>query len=202
MHVNKVDKKLNLVIPIYPDADMANDKPSAYVHSVPIDYETFRKYWEVLGLTFSRIFNGGLGTTAGARVAHLMLEKVAIEQKIWDGPDGVKAGLIPTIEQRTNVVCVGKRGWESMTLIDAQATGVISTEDADSIEAAIIFFAVVSSMQGKARLSAIMTVASIVWGVQIESLSCTEFVSSLRTATAKESSGGTVVALSPTSLTG
>jgi hypothetical protein len=203
MGVNRIDKRLYMVVPIYADVDVTQKdaKPTAYVHSAAITAETFDKYWEVIGVTFTSIYNR-LGVTAGARVAHKMLEKVAKNLGVWDGPDGVAAGLLPTIHQRTNVACVGKNGWEIMTLGDARAAGVLNAEDFSVVEAAIVFFTVASSMHRKAELLSVMGLASVLWGVQIESLNCTEFVNSLRTATLKESSGGTVIALSAQSSTG
>ena len=75
----KIDKKLNLVIPI------ETDDGTLYVHSMPIRREIFDTYFLVLSKTFAAIHGEGLGEIAGPRVAALILKKIAMDTGMWEG---------------------------------------------------------------------------------------------------------------------
>jgi hypothetical protein len=191
----KISKSLHLVIPIYDEpANPKDAKVTAYVHSTAISEETFDIYWKPIGIVFSRIYNGGFGVTAGARVADKILREVSQELKIWDTPDGVQAGLIADIHRLTLVSTVGKNGWELLPFQTAMDKGVIDKRDASAIEAALIFFTVASLMHRRSDLAAILELAASLWGLQIESSNSTEFLNSLRTSTKAETSGVTAAA--------
>lgn len=185
----RIDRKLNLVIPIL-DAD--GKKTVAYVHSTPISSEVFDTYFLPIAKTFSAIYSEGLGIVAGPRIADKMLRKVSTDLGVWDGPAGVQAGLVAEIHRLTNVIAVGKKGWETVPFDEAKERGILHADDAAEVNAALTFFTVISVMQKKAELPRVLGGAMKLWGSQIESLSCTEFMNSLRTSTAAENTGVTV----------
>src|SRR5271154_5947554 len=111
----RLDRKLNLIIPIVRD-----DKSNIFVHSTPLSSEVFDTYFLVIAKTFSAIYAEGLGIIAGPRVADKMLRKVAKDMGVWDTKGGVQDGLIAEMHRLTNVVCAGKRGWEALPFADAQ----------------------------------------------------------------------------------
>jgi hypothetical protein len=75
-----IDKKLNLVVPV----------AGGWVHAVPISYAIFEKYFLPISKAFAQVYSEGLGTLAGPRVAHLLLKKIAIEDQVWEGIEGVE----------------------------------------------------------------------------------------------------------------
>jgi hypothetical protein len=184
----KIDKKLNLVIPVTQD-----DDSKIYVHSTPISSEVFDTFFLPIAKTFSAIYSEGLGIIAGPRVADKLLRKVSKDLGIWDGPDGVQMGLINEIHRNTLVLAAGKKGWE-MIPFDHAARDILSKDDVAEIEAALTFFTVASAMHRKSDQAEILGGAMKLWGAQIESLTSTEYMNSLRTSTAVASIGATAAA--------
>jgi len=186
----KIDKKLNLVIPI------ETDDGTLYVHSMPIRREIFDTYFLVLSKTFAAIHGEGLGEIAGPRVAALILKKIAMDTGMWEGEMGVQRGLINEIHRQTNVLVLGDKGWQTVPYDEAISKQLISADDAVEVENAITFFIVSSAMHRRAMVKKMVEGAAVLWGGQISSLNCTEFASSLPTSTETVNSGETAKPLS------
>lgn len=186
----RIDRKLNFVVPIVDD----NDQPYAYVHSTPISTEVFDKYFLPLARTYSSIFALGLGPIAGPRVADKLLKKTSMDIGIWEGAEGVQAGLVSEIHRLTNVVMIGKSGWETVPWGFAKQNKLLNDADIAEVEAAIVFFTVSQACHPRAKLPEYLEAASSLWGGQITSLNCTEYANSLPTLTADASSGATAAA--------
>lgn len=186
----RIDKRLNLVIPVVDDSD----KPYAYVHSAPISTEVFDTYFLALARTYSAIFALGLGAVAGPRVADKVLKKTSMDIGIWEGPEGVQAGLVSEMHRLTNVVIVGKGGWETVPFGFAKQNKLLNDADIAEVEAAICFFICTASCHPRAKLAEYLDTASSLWGGQTTSLNCTEFANSLPTSTVVVSIGVTAAA--------
>ena len=186
----KIDKKLNLVIPV------ESENGSIFVHATPISRDVFEKYFLVISQTFAAIYSEGLGQVAGPRVAALMLKKIAVDSGSWDGSDGVDNGLMNEIRRLTNVVMPGNNGWVTMQYQDAIECKLISQDDIDEIEGNIIFFICVSAVHKKNLIQGMLAMMSNLWATQISSLNSTEFARSLPISTETVSSGGIVTASS------
>lgn len=180
----KITKRLNLTIPI------ETEKGPIYVHSTPISREVFERYYLVIGQAFNQIHIGGLGIMSGARVAALVVKDLAEKAGSWEGDDGVENGLINEIIRSTNVYVPSPRGWVMITLEEALAGELINDDDASEVKNAIVFFTLISSMVKRDEMAAIMTMATRIWGGQLEPLSCSEFGNSLPTSKGTVSSTG------------
>lgn len=187
----RIDKKLNLVIPVYGDDEKT---PRVYVHSTPVGTDIWEKYWEPVSLAFTRVMTGGHGSVGGPRIADKMLRKVAMELGVWDTPDGVERGLIAEIHRLTLVLAPADKGWETIPFDEAKKRAVLSPEDAAEIEGALCFFCLIYLMHRKSIRQQMLEVAMQLWGAQIESLGSTEFTNSLPTSTEGASTGATVAA--------
>jgi hypothetical protein len=165
-----------------------------FIHSTPISADVFETYFLVIAKTFSAIYSEGLGAIAGPRIADKMLRKVATEMGAWDGPGGVSQGLFAEIRRLTNIMVSGGKGWEMLPYEGAQANGTLDATEASEVDAAIVFFTLASAMHKKTELAEILDGAMKLWGARTESLSCTDFRSSLKTSTVRENSGATVAA--------
>ena len=202
----KIDKALNLVIPIYgddvPKLDgtgkpvIENGKPVmvetvvAYVHSTPISRETFEKYFLPISQTFSAIFNQGLGAAGGPAVALLLLKERAQAAGVWEGPDGVERGLVDDMRRLTTVIAQREGGgWEQVPLAIATARGMLNKEDVAEVENAIAFFIVNSAMLRRAQRRPMLETAADLWSARISSSTPTEFTASLPTSTGTGNSG-------------
>lgn len=174
----KIDRKLNLVIPI--DRE---DGSRIYVHSSPISMAVFESYYLVMAKTFSSIYNEGLGVTAGPRIAALVLKRVADNMGIWEGETGVRNGLVNEMRRLTNVITPSDDGWQTIPFKEAIDRGLIDEDEVSEVENALTFFTVAYRLHRKVEREAILNGASRLWGGLIESLDSTEFMRSLPTST-------------------
>lgn len=199
----RIDKRLNLVVPILGEPkvtkdergeDVESDNVVAYVHSTPISREVFESFHMVLAKTFSRLYTEGLNWRIGPRVAAMTLKSVAVAEGSWEGPDGVEAGLVNEIKRLTNVAVPGASGWTTIPYTEATTKGIISPEDAGEVENAIAFFIVASAIHHRSEVKPIVTQAAKLWGGLITLSNSTEFAASLPTSIAGGNSGARAAA--------
>lgn len=183
----KINKQLNLVIPVDQE-----DGSTIYVHATPIGTPVFERFFLPVSKAYAAIWQEGLNVVAGPRIAFLMLRKISQDMGVWDGPEGVEAGLIAEMRRLANVVLPGAAGWTTQPLQTALDRGLLEASDVEEVEGALTFFTVASCMQKKTQLEAVLGGLSRLWGAQCSSLSCTEYAASLRTSTETDSSGETV----------
>ena len=180
----QIDKRLNLVVPVYQDGDKV-----LYVHSAPIRRETFERYFFVISKAFATIYQKGLGAMAGPRIAAMLLKKIAQEDGEWEGPLGVERGLFAEIHRLSNVIAPGDKGWEQIPFEEALRLKLIDDDDASEIENAICFFILASAMHRKTELTGVLEAVKGLWGAQTTSFNSTEYIASLPTLIPVESSG-------------
>lgn len=189
----KIDKRLNLVLPI-----MDGDNVVAHVFSSPISKEVFETYFLAISKTFARIHGEGLNAIVGPRVAAMMLKSVAKEmpprddgaENFWEGPSGVALGLVAEIVRLSNVFLpAAKGGWQTIPLQEAADKNYISESDYSEVENALVFFTVASAMYPRNQLAGILDVATRIWGGRITSSTITEFEASLPTSTTAANTG-------------
>jgi hypothetical protein len=178
----RISKTLNLVIPVETDGGVV------YIHSTPVSRDVFEQFFLVISKTFAGIFSQGLGALGGPRIAYLMLKKTAKDLGEWET---VEKGFIEEIIRLSNVAFVGDSGWETLPLKTALLHNKIDKETFDDIEGELVFFTLVSLMNKKNQIEAIMDTVNGLWGSQLESLSFTEYTTSLQTSTTDESIGET-----------
>src|SRR6185437_13982632 len=109
-----LNRKLNFVIEVETESGK-----SAWVHTTPILNETFKQFYAPISRAYLELFTGGGGDLTGPRVAAFVLEKHAKELGVWDGPNGVRHGLLEEIRRLSNVVMLTDDGWETLQYADA-----------------------------------------------------------------------------------
>ena len=192
MPVTKIDRRLNLVIPLV----NADDKRKiiGYAHSMPVSSTIWEQFWEPISLTFTRIMGGGHGALGGPRIADKMLKKVSTELGIWEGPEGVAQGLVAEAQRLTSIMLPSESGWQMHSFYDAKARNLIDKDDQSEIEAALIFFTLFSLMHRRSNRKVMLDIGMNLWGAQIVSLGSTEFMNSLSILSETENSGETAAA--------
>lgn len=175
----KINRQLNLVIPI--DRD---DGTTAYVHSSPIGRPVFEANHLLIAKTFTQIFTGGLGITAGPRVCALVMRDVAATMQI-----DADTSLFDEIRRLTNVLAQGSDGWQTLPYHDAIKQGLISDDDAAEVDNALAFFTVVCAMHRRPVAESMMDTSAGLWGAQITSLAPTAFITSLKISTPPDTTG-------------
>lgn len=186
----RIDKKLNLIIPVETETGMI------YVHSTPISREVFEANIFIISKTLSVLYEDGLTAFAGPRVAATMMKNIAIERGIWEGQNGVENVLMNEIRRLTNVVIPGERGWTTIPYDDAVRTGAIDADVAAEAEGQIVFFTCVSHMHRTKEVKPLLQGVNEIWESQNTPLNSTEWANSLPTSTPAENSGETATALS------
>ena len=197
MQTVKINRKLNIVIPLDTDAG------TIYIHSMPIAFEVFDKYRLPLARTFAAIYKDGYDVIVGPRVAANILREVAQTTPgasgyltLWEGPDGVENGLMAEIRRLTNVVVPSENGgWTTVMFHDVitRTRGTtISREDISDVENALVFFTVASWLHRGPMREATLASAASLWGAELTSFSDMEYARSLETSTGAASSGATV----------
>ena len=175
----RINSKLNLVV------EVETSEGTIFVHSMPLSREVFERYFIVIGKTFSSVMSSGLSVISGPRVAAMMLKKIATEEGVWDGRDGVENGLFAEIRRLSNVIYPTTAGWQSLPLQAAVDREVIDADDLSEVENLITFFICVSAMVRKGEIQGILE-KMLLWGARTSSLNSTEYQASLQTLIATE----------------
>lgn len=131
----KIDERLNLVLPLYRDAD-----PYAWVHSVPISREMFEAHYKLLNRAFTALMNEG---QFSGRVAHLLFRDVAkdLAGRAAEG-ERLAAPVLNEIRRLSNIALATPKGWETLPLDDALSRHLIDADDVAEVLSALVFFTV------------------------------------------------------------
>lgn len=181
----KINRRLNLVQPI------ETESGTIHLHSTPIALETWETYFLIISKTYAAIFAEGLQMHAGPTIAGLMLRRIAEANNMWDGPNGVRMGLLPEIRRLSNVVLpTGAIPYEV-----ALQQGLIDEDTVAEVEGAVIFFICASavlrgpSTTTQEKLRVTLGMMELMYGVRTTSLDCMAFAASLQTSTPAETIG-------------
>lgn len=180
----KLNRKLNFVVEIETESGQ-----SAWVHVAPVLNETFKTYYAPISRAYTELFTGGGGDITGPRVAAFVLEEHAKKLGVWDGPNGVKHGLIEEIKRLSNVAMLTPEGWQTLPYSDAIRMKTFSADDFQEVEHVLCFFTVVSAMVPKAQQKGHLDFMAQFWSVRPESLDFTAFVAGLKTSSVEENTG-------------
>lgn len=179
----RINKKLNLVVELEDGAGNPY-----FVHAVPFSREAFEVNYLLFSQAFSKMIESGIQVTAGPRVAGMVLKDLATTQGNKEAYDAI----IAEIKRTSTVIKGGTDGFVGKNMSSAVAHGDIDEDDLAYIESTICFFILTSAMWRGEKLAASLAFMRGLWGVQTTFLSCTDYISSLRTSTTDESSGETV----------
>lgn len=182
----KIDEKLNLVLTV----ETANG--DVHVYAQPLSREVFERYYKILGISFTQIWEEGLHVTAGPKLAALMLREIAIERKIWEGADGVEQGLMEEIRRKTTVACPTPEGWQQLPLASAVAREVITADDQGEVENIVTFFILECAFRRKTTLRTFLSGLEYLYDARLTSSSFTEWLASLPRSTGEKSTTSAV----------
>jgi hypothetical protein len=186
----RIDRRLHLVQTFDTSAG------TVHVHSVPLSYEVCRQYFLVLRKTYAQMVTQGLFPAGGASSAVLLMERIARADNAWEGPDGVRDGLMAEIRRLTNVVVPSPNGWQTTPYAQALTQNIFDQEDVDEMEGAIVFFICASlvfrSQNDQQRMTTLLAMMEFQWHTRTTSLGVTEWAASLPISMPAESSGATV----------
>ena len=183
----KIDKKLNLTFPV----DL-EDGTKVHIFSTPISRSIFETYFLTITRTFAVMTEQGSAwlLRMGPRTAKLMLKRTAEADNAWSGPGGVEFGLLGEIRRLTNVLApMPNGGWDLLPFQDAKDKGLLSAEEADEVEQALVFFIVVSSSMKPNEAGMLLEPTFGLLDGCLTSSDITAFQASLKISTPVESTG-------------
>lgn len=181
----KIDRKLNLVIPVERE-----DGTSLWIYSTPIRREVFETYYLVLSKTFSSLMRNGLDPRSGPSVAALMLRDVAtstprdVNSNWWEGDDGVggKAGLLAEIVRlSTCLVGTVDAGWQTLPLQEALDKKLVTDEERMEVMSLLCFFTVSSLVAPKQDRPVLVNGMAAIYQLEPTSLLFTDWANSFKT---------------------
>lgn len=179
-----IDRKLTLVIPV------DTDKGEAIVRSSPVSAAFFRRHFLVISKTFARLHNEGLGITAAPRIAAMMLAHVEREQ-LGLSPDDEAAPASPIMAEIGRRTMVTFPGDQSVPWDQVVSAKMLTEDDIEEVQNAIVFFTVASSMYHRRDAEEMISGAARLWGARLESSTPTGSPNSSPTSNANANSGAT-----------
>ena len=183
----QIDEKLNLVFPIKVSDD---GTPLVWAYHTPISKEVFTANYRVIAATNATIWGKGLkyAATAGARIGHLTLLDIAKADAAEYGTEDSGPKIMGELKRLTLILAQNETGFDFIPADVAIARNVIDADDWDEAEAELVFFTAAYAMSRKAGRKTFCELISSVMAGSITSSTATEFATSLRTSTAKETS--------------
>ena len=180
----RISKKLNLVIPVTTEAH-----GQIYVHTAPISRDIFEQFYSQLGNVFSQCFDG-IGKAhlalSAPQLAYPALKRMATEANNWDGPAGVKQGLINEIVRLTNVQICGENGWDNLPLDTIIKRQMLDEDEESEVLSALVFFMSISLVAPKEMKVAFLEMAGSLRNWQLTPLDSTAYIAGLRISTKVE----------------
>ena len=196
-----INAALNLVFPIrWSDKQDANGYPIPLVtaYHTPISREVFEANYRVIAATQVELSGKG---PIGQRIAALALNSAARQDAFDQGltPEQIPASspILAEIKRLTLVLAPLETGYELLPIDPAIARGVIDADDWREAEASLVFFTCALSMVPRmAKERVAQAYASVLRG-STTSLLPSEFIASLPTSTAVETSAEQAASLVP-----
>ena len=175
MSLLKIDRKLNLTIPITLD-----DGNTAYIHSMPVSLQVYEAHYGIFARAWSEMHQ--LGFFSGPQVASLIVRKAAEKIEGWVEAEG-EHPLLAEVRRLTNVIYPTPQGWSVLPFEDAIKQNIVDEDTQLEVMSAICFFTVASRMTQTKVRTEFLTKTVALWDGSLGSSNCTVFANSLPTST-------------------
>jgi hypothetical protein len=164
-------------------------EPTIYAYHIPISRLVFEQNYRLIGGTLAMLQSKSVGTNV-VDVATLALKDIGRrDAREWGLPEGLSVEdggmavpLLAELKRLTYIIAPSAAGYESIPAVLALARNVISAEDWEETEAALVFFTAGYATKRRNLASVAADLASPLGG-SITSLLPTELAASLATLT-------------------
>lgn len=183
----KINKNLNLVVQI-----QTIDYGTVHIHSTAVSREIFEQFYLELGKVFSQCFesdNPSHVALSAPRLAYPSLKSIATQSGTWDGPSGVKFGLINEIIRLTNIIYCGENGWETLPFELAIKRGIIDEDEEAEVMSSLVFFTAISKVAPRDFRISFLEMAGNLRHWVVTSLDCMAYQTGLPTLTKTDVTG-------------
>lgn len=184
----QVTTDLNLAFPV----GFTASEPRLWAYHTPLSMQVFEAHYRIFAATKQAIFGKSFGYAyeSGPRIARLELldagKSDAIERGLVDErgePKSSAPAILAEIRRLTQFVVAGDHGFDLVPSEVAIARDVLSQEEWNEVESAIVFFTVVSVMSKIATRGNIMASVALIFGGSMTSLAPLDYVASLKAST-------------------
>lgn len=189
----KISDQLNLVIPLY--RDEADEAPYAYVHSVPISEAAFDVHFKLLIKAFEAMI--AIGASAMGSARRFVIAAAEEMTSAGGRADLLWAPLLNEIERMSIVLVSTPTGWDTVPLRQAVDQGFLEPGDDTEAVNGAVFFTVAWHVPPRRRRSLVIEYGATQWSAVTSSLTPTDFIASLKTSTAVETSAATAPSGTP-----
>ena len=180
----RISKKLNIVIPV-----TTENHGQIYIHATPINRDIFEQFYSQLGNVFSQCFDG-IGKAhlalSAPQLAYPALKRIAMDAGNWEGPTGVKQGLVNEIIRLTNVQICGENGWDNLPLDTVIKRQLLDEDEESEALSALVFFMSISLVAPKEMKVAFLEMAGSLRNWQLTPLDSTGYIAGLQISTKAE----------------
>lgn len=184
----QITADLNLAFPIQFD-----DKGEALIwaYHTPISTVVFQANYRIIAATQHELFKKGVAyaATLGPRLATLTLMDMARADAEERGvSEEMGTAFRADLKRLTTLLAPSPEGFNSVPVDVAISRGIITAEDWEEGESALVFFTSAFMTAPRVRRARVAEASALVLGGSITSLAPTEFAASLPTSTPTETS--------------
>lgn len=183
----KIDKKLNIIIPIERSDDTGKAKVDAYIYALPLSLAAFNINCDLIGRAYTKIMTGGLGTIAGTRMTMNVMREIATKSNSEESFTNFQTEL----RRLSEYASMSPDGWKKIPLAEAIEKKLLDEDEASEVENALAFFMVASAMYKKSENRTVMLGLASILDAFPTSSNFSEFLNSLKISTATETSSKT-----------
>ena len=183
----KIDRNLNLVMQV-----QTEKSGTVHIHSASVSRAVFEQFYLEIGKVFSQCFdsiNQAHLALSAPQLAYPALKSIATKAGNWDGPGGVKFGLVNEIVRLTNVLLSTESGWESMPFDTAVKREFINEDEEAEILSSLVFFTAISKVAPKDLRNSFLEMAGALRSWELTSSGSTEYMNGLPISTTEGNTG-------------
>lgn len=165
-------------------------EPLVWAYHTPISTEVFRANYRIIAATKAALFAKGRAfvAVAGSSIAALTLSDAARADAAELGIEDASSSFLAELKRLTLILAPSKDGFEQVPVDVALSRNVIDSDDWGEAESAIVFFTSVYALERRANRQTMGTSLALMIGGSMTLLGPTEYLASLQTSTAPETS--------------
>lgn len=183
----KIDRKLNLVMPIQTEGNGI-----VHVHSISISRDIFDQFYLELGKVYSQCFdnkNPEHFILSAPQLAYPALKAVSKKLGTWEGEGGVQSGLINEIVRLTTILINGANGWESLPFDIVRKRKLLDEDEEAEVLSSLVFFTVICKVAPKELRVSFMEMSASLRNWVLTSSDCMEYKNGLPISTKTDATG-------------
>jgi hypothetical protein len=180
----RINRDLKLVIPVYEE-----DEHLLTIYAEPLNRMAFEAHHKIMARAWTDLNAAGIGSVGLMTTALFAIKEASTS--LYGEINGPQRYFSFVTEMlRTAQAIIPKTGtWQPVPYENAKATGIITEDDAATVESLIAFFTLGSRMVDPHWGKILRTAMQLSYSAQYTSLTCMAYAATLTTSTRDASSG-------------